>query len=221
MPRLPASPAASGRGRRPPRTRPWLTRDAAPGIGVGEARVERLVAWALAGVLAIMLLAVALGPHRIGDYSTETDFYGAYADGARLIQHGHLDATRYGVIGPVYEVTLALAGLVVRDLFLAAELISVLAMTATLLLWFVLLRRRAGARPPMGAGAEVEGVVEPVRGWVRLDDRRLCGSSGAKPGAPRSSRSCSGPAQRSASAAHRPPEGARPPSRITSTVPVD
>ncbi|TMQ69797.1 MAG: hypothetical protein E6K81_14085 [Candidatus Eisenbacteria bacterium] len=133
MPRLPASPAASGRGRRPPRTRPWLTRDAAPGIGVGEARVERLVAWALAGVLAIMLLAVALGPHRIGDYSTETDFYGAYADGARLIQHGHLDATRYGVIGPVYEVTLALAGLVVRDLFLAAELISVLGTRLALL----------------------------------------------------------------------------------------
>src|SRR5436309_13053674 len=127
MPRRPASPAA--RGRRPPRTRPWLTRDGAPQVGAREARLESLLAWALAGVLAIMLLAVALGPHRIGDYSTETDFYGAYADGARLIQHGHLDATRYGVIGPVYEVTLALAGLVVRDLFLAAELISVLAMT--------------------------------------------------------------------------------------------
>ena len=115
-----------------------------------------------------MLLAVALGPHRIGDYSTETDFYGAYADGARLIQHGHLDATRYGVIGPVYEVTLALAGLVVRDLFLAAELISVLAMTATLLLWFGLLRQRGGTRlallAALSAAAQDQPRAKPLPG---------------------------------------------------------
>jgi hypothetical protein len=109
-------------------------------------RITTALAWVLAAALAVALLAVALGPHRIGDYSTETDFYGAYADGARMIQRGTLDPTRYGVIGPGYEVALALAGLVARDLFLAAELLSVASAVATLLLWFGLLARRAGAR---------------------------------------------------------------------------
>ncbi|MEK7331422.1 MAG: glycosyltransferase family 39 protein, partial [Candidatus Eisenbacteria bacterium] len=118
----------------------------AAGVSEREARIETRLAWALAALLAVALLAVALGPHRIGDYSTETDFYGAYADGARLIQHGHLDPARYGVVGPVYEATLALAGFAVRDLFFAAELISIVATVATLLLWFHLLRRRANAR---------------------------------------------------------------------------
>ena len=105
----------------------------------------RLALW-LAALLAGALLAVALGPHRIGDYSTETDFYGAYADGARLVQHGRLDPTRYGVVGPGYEVALALVGLLVRDLFAAAELLSIAAAVATLLFWFQLLRRRSNAR---------------------------------------------------------------------------
>ena len=92
------------------------------------------------------LFAVALGPHRIGDFSTETDFYGAYADGARGIQRGVLEPARYGVVGPGYEVALALTGFVTRDLFLAAELLSVAALVATLLLWFTLLKRRTNAR---------------------------------------------------------------------------
>ena len=111
-----------------------------------ESRIVTRLAWALALLLGATLLAVALGPHRIGDYSTETDFYGAYADGAHAIQQGHLDPRRYGVVGPGYEVTLALAGRVVGDLFLAAELLSTCAAVATLMLWFVLLRRRADAR---------------------------------------------------------------------------
>jgi hypothetical protein len=146
MPRRPAPPPAAGRGRRSPATRPWFTLHGAAEPSGREAWIESRLAWGLAAVLGVALLAVALGPHRIGDYSTETDFYGAYADGARLIQHGHLDPTRYGVVGPVYEMVLALAGLVVSDLFFAAELISVVATVATLLLWFQLLRRRASAR---------------------------------------------------------------------------
>ncbi len=119
---------------------------APPGMSEREGRDATRIAWALATLLAVALFAVALGPHRIGDYSTETDFYGAYADGARMIQRGVIDPTRYGVVGPGYEVALALAGLVARDLFLAAELLSVAATVACLLLWFHLLRRRADAR---------------------------------------------------------------------------
>jgi tetratricopeptide (TPR) repeat protein len=115
-------------------------------MGARERRLDTWLGWALVLIFGAGLLAVALGPHRIGDYSTETDFYGSYADGARQLQQGHVDATRYGVVGPVYEVTLALAGFVVRDLFSAAELISVLSATAMLLLWIWLLRRRGDAR---------------------------------------------------------------------------
>jgi tetratricopeptide (TPR) repeat protein len=146
---------ARGRGgrRRPPPARPprpsagpAFTLHGPPAVGERETRVATWLAGALAAALAVALLAVALGPHRIGDYSTETDFYGAYADGARAIQQGRLDPARYGVVGPGYEVALALVGLATRDLFLAAELISVAASVATLLLWFHLLARRGNAR---------------------------------------------------------------------------
>lgn len=146
MPRRTTPPPTTARGRRPPPRRPWLALHAAGGVGDREARIETWLAWALAAALAAALLAVALGPHRIGDYSTETDFYGAYADGARLIQQGHLVPARYGVVGPGYEVALATVGVLTRDLFLAAELISILSTVATLLLWFRLLRGCANAR---------------------------------------------------------------------------
>jgi hypothetical protein len=115
--------------------------------------VEQRVAyrtWDTAGWIAIAGVAVALAwlafrLHVVGDYSTESDFYGGYADGARLIQHGRLDPARYSVVGPVYELALALAGLAFRDLFTAARWISVASAVATLLLWRALLLRGVGA----------------------------------------------------------------------------
>ena len=124
---------------------PWLLHAAAE---ISEAESRRLTrfAQALAGLLSLALLAMILGPHRIGDYFTETDFYGGYAIGARLIQGGHLDPSRYSVVGPLYEVMLAAVGLLARDLFLGAELMSLAATTATLLLLYHLASRRSGAR---------------------------------------------------------------------------
>jgi hypothetical protein len=104
----------------------------------------------LIAVVTLALLAMVFGPHRIGDYFTETDFYGAYAQGARLIQRGVLDPSRFGVIGPGYEVVLGLVGFVIRDLFLAAELIAVASTALTLWLWFQLLRARRRARRGRG-----------------------------------------------------------------------
>jgi dolichyl-phosphate-mannose-protein mannosyltransferase/tetratricopeptide repeat protein len=119
--------------------------------GTGEISLAetRRLTWAvvvLAALFAAGLIFMIAGPHRIGDYMTETDFYGDYARGARMVQHGRIEPARYGVVGPMYEVTLALAGFIVRDLFIAAQLLSCAAMTGALLLWFLLLRRRAGAR---------------------------------------------------------------------------
>ncbi len=107
---------------RPPRT-PALRIDAGPLNPASTARLERFT-WIVLGLVFAALLVFALGPHRIGDYFTETDFYGAYADGARMIQKGRLDPARYAVVGPVYEIALALVGFVIRDLLTAAPACS-------------------------------------------------------------------------------------------------
>lgn len=129
-----------------------LRLNAADAITPAAARVLTILAWVLAAALAAALLVMIAG-HPIGDYMAETDFYGAYYEGARMIQRGHIDPSRYGVIGPVYEILLALFGFVARDLFLAAKLLAFAGTLATLLLWFHLLRRLAGARVALAAAA--------------------------------------------------------------------
>jgi len=133
------------RARRSPRAAPFTLHGAA-GISAAETRLETRFAWALAIVLITALFLIAAGPHRIGDYSTETDFYGSYIDGARMIQHGRLDPTHYGVVGPGYELVLAMVGFLVRDLFIAAEVISMVSAAAVVMFWFYILRRRANSR---------------------------------------------------------------------------
>src|SRR5215471_13724765 len=101
---------------------------------------------ATTGVIALAgaaLLAIALFWHPVGDYHAESDFYGGYADGARQIEQGHLDPTRYPVVGPMYECTLALLGLTGVDLFLLAKLLSVVAACVVLACMAALVRRRA------------------------------------------------------------------------------
>ena len=138
------------RAAQPPAPKPaaWLQASlhGNPVVSATEARLETWIGSILIALVGLALLAISLGPHSIGDYFAETDFYGDYARGAQLIQHGRLIATRYGVIGPVYEMTLALVGFPVRDLYLAAKLISVAAAVASLWLWFWLLARRADTR---------------------------------------------------------------------------
>jgi tetratricopeptide (TPR) repeat protein len=124
---------------------------AAPGLAPGLDPLLWRVNLLVVALLGISLLVMVLGPHRVGDYMTETDFYGQYAQGALLIQQGHLEPARYGVVGPGYELALAMAGLVVRNLFLAAGLLSLASSALALLLWSALLRRRADARAALGA----------------------------------------------------------------------
>jgi 4-amino-4-deoxy-L-arabinose transferase-like glycosyltransferase len=148
----PLRPPAPGGAARGTQTRPAaIVLHAAPGLSPGLDRLLWRLTLLVVALLAVALLVMVLGPHRVGDYMTETDFYGQYAQGARLIQHGHLEPARYGVVGPGYELALAAAGLAVRNLFLAAGLLSLASSTLTLLLWSALLRRRADARAALGA----------------------------------------------------------------------
>jgi tetratricopeptide (TPR) repeat protein len=134
--------------RRTPAPRPaaGFTLNGTTASSPSEARAWTIAAAVLIAAFFAATLVVIAGPHRIGDYFTESDFYGAYAQGARLIQHGHLLASRYTVVGPGYELALALVGLVIRDLFLAAQLLSAASAACIAGLWFTLLTRRVDAR---------------------------------------------------------------------------
>lgn len=100
---------------------------------------------AVIAAFALAALVMVFGPHRIGDVFTETDFYGAYGPGARALLQGHLDPSRYGVQGPLFEFMVAAFGFVVRDLFVAAQLVSVAAMVAMLASWRAVFTRAFGA----------------------------------------------------------------------------
>ena len=136
-----------GTHRAPPaRPRGALALHAESPLDPSSARRWVLAAFVVAIAFGAGLLFMALGPHRVGDYFTETDFYGGYAAGARALQSGHLDPSRYGVVGPGYELALALTGLVVRDLLLAAELLSVLSVVTGVVAWALLIARRVDPR---------------------------------------------------------------------------
>lgn len=124
----------------------WFSLHAAPEVSPAERVLWIRIAWGILGLLALAIGWYAARFHHVGDAFTETDFYGAYADGARMIQHGRVDPARYGVIGPVYEFVLALVGFVVRDLFVAAEAISLVSIIAGAWCWFTLIERRFDAR---------------------------------------------------------------------------
>jgi len=118
--------------------------------GPATARTDD-AAWRRAGIIALLVATtafavVAIGFHSVGDYSTETDFYGAYALGAEALRSGHFDPSRYGAYGPVYELALASVGFVCRDLFAAAKLVSLASAAAILVLSWDLVGRRFGAR---------------------------------------------------------------------------
>ena len=129
--------------RRAAAPRPWFELNVS-GDG-GPSRAWDIAGWAMAGAVALVLGWIAFRLHIVGDYSTESDFYGGYAAGARLIQSGRVDPARYVVVGPGYDFALAVVGFVVRDLFTAARLVSVAGALATLLLWRSLLRPLAGS----------------------------------------------------------------------------
>ena len=120
----------------------------------------RRATWAVIAVFAVCVFWIALLLHPVGDYYTESDFYGGYAIGARAIQHGIVAPSRYPVVGPGYEFALALLGASGLDLFLAGKLLSAACATAALALWSILLRRRAGA--PVALAVTVLFAANPV-----------------------------------------------------------
>ena len=137
--------AATPRAAAPRAATPRAGRFALHGAAAPDPWQLAWVARVLMVAYAVAALAMVFGPHTVGDVFTETDFYGSYGPGARLLQQGHFDPARFRVVGPVFETLLALVGFVVRDLFLAAELIAVVSMVVALALWHALVSRRLGS----------------------------------------------------------------------------
>src|SRR5258705_8054777 len=77
---------------------------------------------------------VLLWMHPVGDYFVETDFYGGYAPGVRALWAHGLDVSRYGVVGPVYELVLGLLSLTRIDLFRLAQFLSLFSSALTIFL---------------------------------------------------------------------------------------
>jgi hypothetical protein len=108
---------------------------------------------------ALLALATLLGfaslarLHPFGTYGTETDFYVYFAPDAERIAAGVAPVSTYH--GPGYALILAAAAPLAGDLFTAAKAISVLSMTAVVLLSFFLFRPLLGDWGATGAAALV------------------------------------------------------------------
>src|SRR5260370_42616396 len=90
MPRAdPRRARSQPRAARPPAPKPvsWLQASlhGNPAVSAAEALLETRIGQVFIALVGVALLAMALGPHAVGDYFAETDFYGDYAKGAQLI----------------------------------------------------------------------------------------------------------------------------------------
>jgi len=85
-------------------------------------------------VYFVIMTIISFTNHKIGDYAVETDFYWAYIPQAKEILNGSLEIDAYR--GPVYQIVLAIFGLIFgKDFFSAGMFINLLA--AALVLFFV------------------------------------------------------------------------------------
>jgi 4-amino-4-deoxy-L-arabinose transferase-like glycosyltransferase len=97
----------------------------------------------------VLLFACAVTPvllwmHPVGDYFVETDFYGGYAPAVHALWAHGLDVSRYGVVGPVYELVLGLLGLTRIDLFRLAQFLSLFGSALTIFLLSGWMEKRFG-----------------------------------------------------------------------------
>src|SRR5512140_3514752 len=137
-------------------SRPSRPRGSRPGsrASVPARESARAEPWADAlpastrGVIVLLFVAltlpVLLWMHPVGDYFTETDFYGGNAPGVHALWAHGLDPSRYGVVGPVYEVLLGLLGRSGLDLFRLAQFLSLASAACAIALWSGWLAGRFG-----------------------------------------------------------------------------
>ncbi|MDP8240920.1 MAG: glycosyltransferase family 39 protein [Candidatus Hatepunaea meridiana] len=83
------------------------------------------------------IILIGLGSfkfHLIGDWDVETDFYWDYAPAAEKLIHGEIDISHYRFRGPGYPLLLVPLIILLKDSFLAARILALIA--AAITLWF-------------------------------------------------------------------------------------
>lgn len=93
----------------------------------------------LAGTYFVVLAAINLKYHIVGDYGVETDFFWSYVPQAKHVLEGTLTIEDFH--GPLYPIILALVGLVTKDFFHAGVLLATFAAATTLFFVFELFKR--------------------------------------------------------------------------------
>ena len=112
-------------------------------LALPEFAAARPLALAAVALVAAVLLAVVFRWHPVGDYFTESDFFD-HALGGRLIAAGQVDVSRYAIAGPFYDFLLAIPAALGLPAFTFACLLAAGSAIATLLLWWSIVRHRAG-----------------------------------------------------------------------------
>src|SRR5690349_24804376 len=97
--------SSSSRGSRPGSRAAVSTPHRAPAPAWADA-LRPGVRWAIVALFVAATLPVLVWMHPVGDYFTETDFYGGYAPGVHALWGHGLDPSRYGAVGPVFELLL-------------------------------------------------------------------------------------------------------------------
>jgi len=110
----------------------------------GSAKLAAIIS----SIYGIILFAVAIIYHKVGDFGVETDFFWGYAPHAREIQQiitgngGTFPLDPFH--GPMYSIALAFVGFIIRDLFTAGVTIAVLSASGTLFVTHRLIARFFG-----------------------------------------------------------------------------
>ena len=106
---------------------------------------EKYDKWALAFCLIYVAALLVVSPfHEMGGYAVETDFYGAFAPGAKALMEGRVELDPG--YGPGYEIVLIAVYWFFGDMFTAGKVISII--SAALMCWlaFQLVKRIFDAR---------------------------------------------------------------------------
>ncbi|MBU4268215.1 MAG: glycosyltransferase family 39 protein [Acidobacteria bacterium] len=102
-------------------------------------------------IFFVILLAVNLSFHRIGDYGAETNFFGLYVPQAQSLLHGHMLVGDYH--GPVYPILLALAYLLIKNFLSAGIFLATASAALTVFLALKLIRQVFDSKKAFGAVA--------------------------------------------------------------------
>jgi len=86
--------------------------------------VEPWIPWIIGGLYSIVMAYITFRYHTVGGLDVETDFYAELYPQARKLVEGQFSPLNYGAKGPVYSILLAASYGIVRDYFIAGQVLN-------------------------------------------------------------------------------------------------